>query len=75
MTRLKSSFVPLFCVCSNWFMEASHRGVEDKKRILQEDNSKEEEQPKRIRQIQHVDGTWPSFAYILGIFTEETGDL
>lgn len=75
MTPLKSSFVPLFCVCSNWFMEASQLGVADRKRTLQEDNSKEEEHPKRIRQIQHVDGNWPSFAYILGIFTREIGDL
>lgn len=75
MTPLKSSFVPLFCVCSNRFMEASQLGVADKKRMLQEDSSKEEEHPKRIRQIQHVDGNWPSFAYILGTFTEEIRDV
>ena len=75
MTPLKSSFVPLFSVCSNRLMEASQLGVADKKRTWQEDISKEEEQPKRIRQIQHVDGNWPSFAFILGTFTEETGHL
>lgn len=67
MTPLKSSFVPLFSVCSS-FMEGAQRDLADKKRTRQEDDSREVEQPKRIRQIQHVDGNWPSFAYILGTF-------
>lgn len=37
------------------------------KRTSEEDPVMEGEQPKRIRQIGHVDGNWPSFAYILGM--------
>lgn len=64
MIPLKSSLVPLFFVCF-FLMELSLLDVVDNKRTRQEDDLKEEEQPKRIRQIQHIDGNWPSFAYIL----------
>lgn len=71
MIPLKSSLVPLFFVCF-LLMELSLLDVVDNKRTRQEDDLKEEEQPKRIRQIQHIDGNWPSFAYILSTLYKVT---
>lgn len=36
------------------------------KRGLSELEKNEEDPPKRVRQIEHVEGNWPSFIYILG---------
>lgn len=71
MIPLKSSLVPLFFVCF-LLMELSLLDVVDNKRTRQEDDLKKEEQPKRIRQIQHIDGNWPSFAYILSTLYKVT---
>lgn len=45
-------------------------GMSNSKRGREEQEEQEGQEAKRVRQLPHVEGNWPSFAYILRGFRE-----